>query len=214
MNNIDFKKLKIQIQLMVKSIEWQKLIFCIVGFLCGYPFFLLGMLCVFLLGLLLMPLVGDGIMFDHFFTRTTLLCFGFILLVGTIWKKITNKKNIGYYSTWLLFFFPTINAQLTFDNTYRGWIIKTGFDCLYPFGVGIISLFMRQVPRRHTSSDLDYFPSRYENEFNPDIFSQIFDSQYQWQTIHFLSLLFAVVCVFLIRIYFFKKVSYPQQNFG
>ena len=200
MKNNNFKKLKTQSMRKFKSIEWRKLIFCIEVFLSGYLIFLpamVVMLCLFLL------LGGDDGLFEHFFTLTTLGCF--VLLIGIIWRKKKKFKfysNINYYSALLLFFFPTINAQLTYSGSYWGWTLETGFDCLYPFGFGIISLFIQKVPYKGVRGDLLDFSPRYSNEFNPDVFSQMINNE--WLALHFLSLLFTVVCVCVFNNYFKK----------
>lgn len=167
------------------------IIFFIVAYIVSY-------FCAFLLE---MPF-GNRPKIPDILPYFTILFFLLVLIIGLMLRKkyLKDKIIFNLYLTILLFCFPTINSYLLFN--YFQTTMETGFGGIYPFGYGVISFFIKKVD---TATEGEGYGNYIKNRFNPDIFTQIFHDQ--WLLLHFLSLVLAVVCVFLYGRYLKKSLK-------
>ena len=143
-------------------------------------------------------------------TVITAIVFIFLLLVGAILIIRKKRKGKDYrdfmklYAPALLFCFPTIKSITVDDRFYCCGenILKASFDCICPFGYGIISLFIKEY--NYCTEGFGY-GTCYETRFNLDVFIQIF--QHKWLMLHFLSLIVAIAFVRYLNKSYQNKIS-------
>jgi hypothetical protein len=137
----------------------------------------------------------------------------FVLLLTLIIKKNrdgkNNRKFVKLSIPILLFCFPTIKSLIVDDRFYCCGppILKESFDCIFPFGYGIIFLFTKEF---NICQEGYGYGSCYETRFNPEIFTQMFHSS--WLLLHFLSLILAIVFIIIFEKYLQKSYKNKIPN--
>jgi hypothetical protein len=137
----------------------------------------------------------------------------FVLLLILIIKKNrdgrNNRKFVRLSIPILLFCFPTIKSFIIDDRFYCCGppILKTGFDCIFPFGYSIISLFTKEY---NICQEGFGYGSCYETRFNPEIFAQMFHNP--WLMLHFISLILAIVFIIAFGKHLQKSYKNKTSN--
>ncbi|MDR2125764.1 MAG: hypothetical protein LBP63_02890 [Prevotellaceae bacterium] len=111
-------------------------------------------------------------------------------------KGQNNSKFVRLSIPVLLFCFPTIKSFIVDDRFYccGSPILKASFDCIFPFGYSVISLFTKEYNICQEGYGYSFC---YETRFNPEIFAQMF--QHKWLFLHFITIILAIVFIPIIN---------------